>query len=61
MMTTTTTRHVALQFLGGGHVQYVIFKRRPGAAKVSRVAGTDTFDGIKRQVEAFDLNQLVYA
>ena len=54
-------RHVALQFLGGGHVQYVIFKRRPGAIKVSRVAGTDTFDGIKRQVEAFALNQLVYA
>ena len=54
-------RHVALQFLGGGHVQYVIFKRRPGAGKVSRVAGADTFDGIKRQVGAFDLNPLVYA
>ena len=23
-------RHVALQFLGGGRVQYVIFKRRTG-------------------------------
>ncbi len=54
-------RHVAVQFLGDGHAQYVIFKRRPGAGKVSRVAGTDTFDGIKRQVEAFDLNQLVHA
>ena len=54
-------RHVALQFLGGGYVQYVIFKRRPEAVKVSRVAGTDTLDGIKRQVEAFDLNPLVYA
>ncbi len=54
-------RHVALQFLGDGHVQYVIFKRRPGAVKVSRVAGADTFDGIKRQVAAFDLSSLVYA
>lgn len=55
-------RHVALQFLGGGHVQYVIFKRRPGASGASsRVAGDDTFDGIKRQVGAFDLNSLVYA
>lgn len=54
-------RHVALQFLGGGQVQYVIFKLRPGASKVSRVAGNDTFDGIKRQVAAFDLNPLVHA
>ena len=53
-------RHVALQFLGGGHVQYVIFKRRPGVVKVSRVAGADTLDGIRRQVQAFDLNPLVY-
>lgn len=54
-------RHVAVQFLGGGHVQYVIFKRRQGAEQVSRVAGTDTIDGIKRQVAAFDLSPLVYA
>ena len=54
-------RHVALQFLGGGHIQYVIFKRRPGAVKVSRVAGTDTLDGIKRQVEAFDLKAIYTA
>ena len=53
-------RHVALQFLGGGQVQYVMFKLRPGARQASRVAGNDTFDGIKRQVAAFDLNPLVY-
>ena len=53
--------HLALQFLGNEHVQYVIFKHRPGAGKVSRVAGSDTFDGIKRQVAAFALNQLVYS
>lgn len=54
-------RHVALQFLGGGQVQYVMFKLRPGARQASRVAGNDTFDGIKRQIAAFDLNPLVYA
>lgn len=54
-------RHVALQFLGGGQVQYVIFKLRPGASQASRAAGNDTFEGIKRQVSAFDLNPLVHA
>lgn len=54
-------RHVALQFLGGGQIQYVIFKLRPGESRASRAAGNDTFDGIKRQIAAFDLNSLVYA
>ena len=51
--------HLALQFLGGRDVQYVIFKRRKRATKVSRVAGADTFDGIKRQIDSFELNALV--
>ena len=51
--------HLALQFLGGRMIQYVIFKRRPRAGKVSRVAGADTFDGIKRQIDAFELKSLV--
>ena len=51
--------HLALQFLGGRMIQYVIFKRRPRASKVSRVAGADTFDGIKRQIDAFELKALV--
>lgn len=51
--------HLALQFLGGRMIQYVIFKRRPRAGKVSRVAGADTFDGIKRQIDAFALQTLV--
>lgn len=52
--------HLALQFLGGRMIQYVIFKRRPRASKVSRVAGADTFDGIKRQIDAFDLETLLF-
>ena len=52
--------HLALQFLGNMMAQYVIFKRRPGAENVSRVAGADTFDGIKRQVAIFELIPLVH-
>ena len=51
--------HLALQFLGDQMIQYVIFKRRPGASKVSRVTGADTFGGIMRQIDAFELKSLV--
>ncbi|WP_171182280.1 hypothetical protein [Ruegeria sp. HKCCD8929] len=53
--------HIGLQFIGGRMVQYVIFKRREAVAKISRVAGRDSFDGVKRQIQAFDLQSLVYA
>ena len=46
-----------LQFLGGGQVQWLIFKRRPAARNVSRAIGTDTFDGVRRQILAFDLKR----
>lgn len=48
--------HIGLQFLGSQLGEYVIFKRRPGAKKVSRVAGIDTLEGLKKQVRAFDIN-----
>lgn len=51
--------HLGLQFLGRRMVEYVIFKRRPRAKQVSRVAGADTFDGIKRQIAAFELSALL--
>lgn len=51
--------HLGLHFLGDHTVNYVIFKRRPGSRRVSRVAGNDTFDGVKSQVRAFQLNSLV--
>ena len=54
-------QHLALQFLGNGMVQFVIFRRRSGESKVARVAGRDTFDGIRRQIDAFDLHSLVRA
>ena len=51
--------HLALHFLGGRTIRYVIFRRRPATKYVSRVAGTDTFEGVKQQVRAFDLMPLV--
>ena len=51
--------HLALHFLGGRSIRYVIFKRRVGSRHTSRVAGTDTFDGIQKQVQAFHLEELV--
>ncbi len=51
--------HLSLHFLGGGSAQYVIFKRRSTGARISRVAGIDTFSGIEKQIDAFDLVSLV--
>ncbi len=53
--------HLGLHFLGEQQVQYVIFKRRPGSRSISRTAGRDSFDGVKRQIGAFDLVSLVCA
>ena len=51
---------LGLQFLGEGEVQWVGFKRRPSAHSVSRAVGTDTFDGVRRQIFAFGLGPTVY-
>ena len=51
--------HLGLHFLGDGVIQYVIFKRRSASRQISRVAGTDTFKGIKKQIGAFDLMNLL--
>lgn len=53
--------YIGLQFLGGRTVQYVIFKRRTTTGAISRVAGRDSFDGVKRQILAFDLRPLIFA
>ncbi len=51
--------HVGIQFLGKQQVECVIFKRRTTNDFVSRVAGLDTFEGVKHIIRAFDLNALV--
>lgn len=47
--------HIGLQFLGDRLGEYVIFKRRPHSKQISRVAGIDTLEGLKKQVRAFDI------
>ena len=51
--------HLGLQFLGNRLVEYVIFQRRRATRDISRVAGRDTIEGIKRQIRAFDLTVLM--
>jgi hypothetical protein len=53
--------HIGLQFLGGRTVQYVIFARRATAGAASRVAGRDSIDGVKLQLETFNLRPLIFA
>ena len=52
---------LSLQFLGGGMVQFVLFKRRRQGQLVSRVSGRDSLGGLKWQIVAFELNSLLYA
>lgn len=49
--------HLGLQFLGNDMVQYVIFKQRPFSRMVSRVAGRDSFTGIRKQIRTFGLEE----
>lgn len=51
--------HLGLQFLGNGMLQYVIFRQRTGNNHVSRMAGRETFDGVKRQMRKFKLEPLL--
>ena len=53
--------HLGLHFRGDRQIQYVIFKRRSGSRRISRTAGIDTFEGVKKQIGAFDLMSLVTA
>lgn len=47
--------HLGLQFLGNRLVEYVIFQRRRATRDISRGAGRDTIEGVKRQIRASDL------
>ncbi len=52
-------KHLGLQFLGNGMLQYVILSRRTDSQQISRVSGRDTFDGVKRQIAVFDLDTML--
>lgn len=43
---------IALQFLGDGNIQFVIFKLRKGTLGMARVAGVDTYDKIMGHIKA---------
>ena len=53
--------HLGVQFLGHGLLQYVCFRQPKGSRHVSRVAGRDTFDGVRKQLEALELGTLLFA
>jgi hypothetical protein len=53
--------HIGIQFLGGQMVQFVIFKLRDNATDTSRVAGRDSIDGVKKQILAFDLRDIMFS
>ena len=50
---------VGIQFLGDGQSEYLIFVRRPGSKKMSRVVGIDTLEGVVQQIHSFELTYLV--
>ena len=52
---------LGLQFLGGGMVQFVLFKRRKQKSLISRVSGRDSLEGLERLIVAFELNSLLHA
>ena len=51
--------HVGIQFRGDQLASFVIFASRPPKSGVSRVAGKDTLDGVKRHIGAFGLDALL--
>jgi len=53
--------HIGLQFLSEKTIQFVFFARRETALPVSRASGRDTAEGVRKQITAFDLDELIYA
>ena len=53
-------KHIGLQFLGGGQIQFVIFSKR-GEHNMARIRGRDDFAGIARQLDASAIGDVIYA
>ena len=51
--------HIGLQFRHEHSIQYVIFARRQPSFPMSRVSGRDTISGVLRQIEAFNMAQVL--
>ena len=54
-------KHIGLQFLGGGQIQFVIFSRRGEHNNMARIRGRDDFAGIVRQLDASAIGDVIYA
>ena len=54
-------KHIGLQFLGGGQIQFVIFSRRGEHNNMARIRGRDDFAGIARQIDASAIGDVIYA
>ena len=52
-------KHVGLQFLGGRWIEYVMWTRRMGSLTISPKAGSDTFEGVKEQIQASRLTSFL--
>ena len=50
---------IGLRFLGNRQVMHVIFKRGAGGQFAERAVGTDSFDGVIKQIKRLDLLQFV--
>ncbi len=56
---TGPDNHFALDFLGDGHVHYVIFKLKPGDTEITRVADAVTIEELRQLIDDFHLQSLV--
>jgi hypothetical protein len=52
---------IGLEFLGGGAIQFVIFKRRKGIATMMRVAGIESENRIFAHIRASDAQGLLFS
>lgn len=50
---------IGLRFLGNQQVMHVIFKRGAGGQITERAVGTNSFDGVIKQIKRLDLLQFV--
>lgn len=54
-------KHIGLQFLGGGQIQFVIFYRRGEHNNMERIGGRDDFAGIDSKLDALAIRDVIYA
>jgi hypothetical protein len=61
MWKNASDEQIGLEFLGGGAIQFVIFKRRLGFTQVTRIAGVESEDRIFGHIRASNAQGLLFA